>query len=349
MPSMESLASQPAVRRRDETADERLVDLFWNRAELKKAFARLKAERDLLQDRLRQQEGQMLRLQQRISQLEGLLSEPGQAANAALYYQLRNLWALGRRRLERLARDLAQDAQQTELRSATSRFEARREASLREIDAQIATVEARILKSDQGLHRLVGTPLRRLWRALAGRQKHQSEISALQATRAAASGQLDVLRERREKICAESMPAPTDLPLSRKRQINLAVIGLAQELLLHFSSDGLADLARQASLRQLGDLDFGGRSNCRRLSRRAAELTQSLDARTDLPERIRRRIACLGASAAYRLESDAVPESGCCMLIARELSQSGAMVGDAVEATNVLADDYWDLCGVLVN
>jgi hypothetical protein len=346
---MESLASQPAVRRRDDTADERLIDLFWNRAELKKAFARLRAERDLLQDRLRQQEGQMLRLQQRISQLEGLLSEPGQAANAALYYQLRSLWALGRRRLEQLARDLTERAQQAELRCAMSRFEARREASLQEIDAQIATVESRVLECDQRLHALSGLSLRRFWHALTTRQHHQIEISALQATRTAATEQLGILRDRRDKLCAESVPAPTDLPLARKRQINLAVIGLAQELFLHFCADGLADLARQASLRQLTDLDFGGRSNCRRLSRAAAELSQSLDSRTDLKDRVRRRAAGLARAAVYRLETDAVPESGCCMLIARDLDEAGRIVGTGVEATNVLSDDYWDLCAVLVN
>ena len=72
--------------RKDEE-DERLLRLFWNRAELKREFAKLRRERDRVVDHLRQQEGATLRAQQRLDQLEGLLADPLRAANAAVFYQ----------------------------------------------------------------------------------------------------------------------------------------------------------------------------------------------------------------------------------------------------------------------
>ena len=56
--------------------EERLLKLFWNRAELKKEFATLRREGEDLKAKLQKQEGVTMRAQQRLEQLEGMLSDP---------------------------------------------------------------------------------------------------------------------------------------------------------------------------------------------------------------------------------------------------------------------------------
>jgi hypothetical protein len=346
---MESVASQPAVAGKPEAAEERLLDLFTNRAELKREFNRLRQERDSLRKRIEQQDGRILRMQQRLDQLEGLLSDPLRAANVSLYYQLRSLWVYCRRRLERMAVDLGEQARKAEMRSSTRAFEARRAAALSSVDDQIAKVEQRLAECAENQAQLDGGIIKRLWRGLVGRADDEIAQSALQATRDAAIEQLAMLQGRREQILAESVPGPRDLSLAAKRQINLAVIGLAQELYLQFSERDLAAYAREAMSRKPADVAFGTRNDCLRLSKLAAQLLQLLESRADMNRAVRSRGLNLARDATYRTEKDAVPGSGCCILIPKTLDERGQIVGTDVIATNVMGEDYWDLCTVLVN
>ena len=56
--------------------EERLMQLFQNRAGLKKAYADLKDEFHLLRDRLKQQEGATIRVQEQLDALGDLLADP---------------------------------------------------------------------------------------------------------------------------------------------------------------------------------------------------------------------------------------------------------------------------------
>ncbi len=346
---MESLASHPQRRRKKESDDDRLLKLFWKRAALKKEYSRQRGEREVFHDRLRQQEGEILRLQQQIQQLEGLLSDPVQAANAALYYQSRNIWWHCRRQLERLASDLSDHQQELEARRGMQAFTARHERALADLDEQISVLLSRVHTHGERLASLgAGRPTAWL-RDYFGGPNRQIEIDALQAAISAANQQLTGLQKRRAELAAETTPGPEDLSVAAKRKINLAVIALAQELLLHFSPDGIAELAREAAERQLRDIGYGSRSHCWKMSKCASEYMQKLEARVDLRDRIRRRAAYLGREATYRLETDAVPTSGCCTLMPLTIDKNGEPSGDAVNTVNVLVEDYWDLCAVLVN
>ena len=72
--------------------EERLMQLFQNRAGLKKAYADLKDEFHLLRDRLKQQEGATIRVQEQLDALGDLLADPRTGFGALVFYQLRGLW-----------------------------------------------------------------------------------------------------------------------------------------------------------------------------------------------------------------------------------------------------------------
>ena len=78
--------------REDEVDDDRLLNLFRNRAELKKAFAELQKALRLAEERLASQEAATRRAEERFQAIEQLLARPDTGYTALVYFQLRALW-----------------------------------------------------------------------------------------------------------------------------------------------------------------------------------------------------------------------------------------------------------------
>jgi len=85
---------------------EQLLKLYWNRADVKRELKALRRERFELLDKLKEQEGAIVRAQEQLEGLERLLTNPLAAANAMVYFQLRHLWRVGAQRLEQFGREL---------------------------------------------------------------------------------------------------------------------------------------------------------------------------------------------------------------------------------------------------
>src|SRR3984957_5785871 len=79
-----------------EVDDDRVLHLFRNRAELKKSHISLQDEVQRLKDRVKQQEGATARVQEMLQGLEGRLSQPDTAYPTLVFYQLRELFIIGR-------------------------------------------------------------------------------------------------------------------------------------------------------------------------------------------------------------------------------------------------------------
>ena len=75
-----------------EAEDERLVQLFKNRAGLKKAYADLQDDIYDLKQRLKQQETATGKAQEQMESLETLLGNPQTGYGALVFYELRGLW-----------------------------------------------------------------------------------------------------------------------------------------------------------------------------------------------------------------------------------------------------------------
>src|SRR5262245_42453900 len=75
-------------------ADERLLQLYWNRAELKKELSRLQDVNRRQLEILKREEGETQRVRDHLEQLEEYLGVPDAASHALLYFQLRALWKL---------------------------------------------------------------------------------------------------------------------------------------------------------------------------------------------------------------------------------------------------------------
>ncbi len=348
---MRALAQQLLARRKP-VDDDRLLRLFWNRAELKREFAKLQRERERMVDQLRQQEGAVLRNQQRLEQLEGLLSDPERAANAAVFFQLRGIWTYARRRLVRLARDLTGRQQEREGQRDAARFEEHRQAALTAIEQRLLPLEERRAQVDEELTVIRADSVGRggFWNYFA-RRRLAARLTALLAARQSVDEQVERYERARHDKLKEKPSQAEEIGTDGRRIVNLSVIALAQELLLAFSEHDVAAQAREASLRQVSEVTYGDLKTCRELSRRIDAVLRRVEALDELSARVRRRAEYLRLTVSYRRDVDTVPAVGTLAVIPLELAADGEPkpVGSRESEVNVLADEYWDIFGVLLH
>jgi len=348
---MASIAQQLLVRRKP-AEDERLLQLFWNRAELKREFARLQRDRDRLADQLRQQEGSTLRWQQRLEQLEGLLADPERAANAAVFFQLRGVWQYCRRRLARLARELGSRQQDAELRRETARFEEHRKIALASIEQRLVPLIERRVAIEAELHgvRLQQVKLTSFWKLLARRRCEHAQ-SVLESALAGVQSQIDRYEKARHEKLNESVTQAATIGTDSKRIVNLSVIALAQELVVQLTAHNVAQMARDASLRQVNDMRYGDLPACHQTGQMVAKVLQRLDELDDLPVLVRARAEYLRRQAEYLRDADTVPIAASCAEIPLQLTagDSPAPASDRRLSVNVLGDEYWEIYSVLLH
>ena len=347
---MASIAS-PLLQRRKEPDDEQLLKLFWNRAELKKELAQLRREKEKLLDQVKQQESANLRAQQRLEHLEAQLADPLQAVNAVIYYQLKGVWQQCRKRLLRLARELADRQQDREEQHARGRFQRVRDGELAIVDEKIAGLEQRAQVVDADLRTVQekARQMRGFWNYFR-RRVAKEQAAACVAVLEGLQSQIEKLRsDRRDK---ESVAAPefAGLSIEGKRNINLAVIALAQQLLVHFAEHNVAGFAREASVRALSDVSYGTPAECRALSQSIEVVTRALDVADALNGQLRRRAEFLRLTAQYRKDGDTVPIAGSFASVPLAITDTGEPqpANERIIPVNVLADEYWDVYTVLL-
>src|SRR5258707_6419121 len=96
--------------------EDRVLTLFRNRAELKKAYGELQDEVYRLKDRIKQQEGATQRVQEMLNALEARLGRTDPGYPALVVYQLRQLWQSGRELIQQFVADLVRKQDERERR-----------------------------------------------------------------------------------------------------------------------------------------------------------------------------------------------------------------------------------------
>jgi hypothetical protein len=159
------------------------------------------------------------------------------------------------------------------------------------------------------------------------------------------------------KECLEQVKAKEDMSLSEfgdlslegRRSINLMLIAVAQELYLHFSEHNVSALTREASVREVADVNYGDINACRTLNIHIEKCMRSLPNGQELVVNAHQRTRFLEKNGDYRLETDTLPPAGSFAEIPVEIGEGGDMQGQKTVSINVLADEYWDVCSVLLN
>jgi hypothetical protein len=340
------------MQRVSEPEQDPLLQLYWNRAGVKRELVKLKREHYDLLEKMEQQAGAIVRAQSQLEGLERLLTNPVAAANAMVYFQLRHMWRVAALKVEQFARELKQQRESRERTQLHNTILAKRQRRLEAINLKVGELLTKrkaaideCVRLEQTLERMNVVVRLFRGRAISGR------IQAMMTNRHALDERVEEFNEIVEKIQGEPLPETDGLSLESRRFINVAVLALAQHLVVHFAEHDLARLARKAVKRPVGDMKFGDRRTCDHMVERIRGRIDDLNQDRKLADKVMQRTDMLADKVSYRHESDTTPEFSSINSIARVLPgdrrDGQRRADDAPLSVNVLEDDYWDLVGAL--
>lgn len=323
--------------------DERLLQLFWNRAALKGEFRRLREQRYRLEESLKQQQQATLAAESRLEALEKLFASPGVGFNAIVYYQLRNLWNKCAAQLRKFASDLLSQREEVERRNLVARFNKDRMARMselaQEMDALAASV-SRLKKQMKSQHAALESQRGLL--AYFKRRTTRAELARLGQELEPLKGQYDQLGKQQALVAATQPPDYSGVSIKGKRMVNLAVIAMAQQFHRHYSAQGYADLARDSIIIPLEETRYGTREQCIHLMDEIQAAVERWTADKSMPSTVKRIAEGLMPQAVYLTDEDTIPRAESMDQAAREAAV------DHNRTCNVLAQDFWDLYSALV-
>ena len=329
--------------------EERLMQLFQNRAGLKKAYADLKDEFHLLRDRLKQQEGATIRVQEQLDALADLLADPSTGYSALVFYQLRGLWKTCHQRLSGFAAELTRTQEARETARHKAECETARDARLADVErrlevaAERADLQRRHLAEAQNeLSRLTA-----FWHYFERRRRNKS-LEHLRQAVVVADAEVGDLHAERSALVGEALEEFPGISLGARRSINLAIIGYAELLCEHVDGYGLAARAKEAVARRVHEMSFGARSECEDYMQRVQQAHADVTHQKQMTATLKAKMERLRSICQYRNSADTVPTADSLVLAPTAAEQGKPQREQPAATWNVLAEDYWDLFTVLM-
>ncbi len=326
--------------------DERLMNLFRNRVELKKAFLEQQAERDHLREQLRNQEASTRRAEERLDAMERLLSKPEAGHSALVYFQLRSVWKASLEQLHSFAEQLFKQQEDRARRKQIMRFNQERDRRLADLSDVIREARAEVdrRKADLDVARLDVESASGFMRLFKRRQL-RARMAQIESQWEEARDKLEQLFDKRIKIESEAWPEFPGLNVEAKRAVNIAIIALAQHLYVHFSENDIARMARDAATRPIQDIKYGSEQDCKYLMGKIQELLARMREGSDWAREIKSRAQTLRRQVSFRSERETVPMAGSLTSLPVAVGDGNfrQTVSEVALDVNVLSDEYWDL------
>ncbi len=332
--------------------DEKLLDLFWNRADLKKQYSNSREDIYELQNQLKSAEKELKRQQNEMRALESRLAHPVAGYNAMVYFQLRDLWGQALIKLEAFCEELITQQKDRERKKQIMQFNQDRQKRLKELNERIVNIKQ---ESDDAKQKFqeVETRYNELTGVLNVMKRknlkpsldhHREEYEKVREL-------IESLFDERIKIESEPWPDYPGLTVEGRRVINMAVIALAQHLCVHFSEHSLSTLARTAVTQKIQKVEYGGKSDCEYLMGNIRNAVVSMQEDRSFATELKARSKWLRSKAKYRNDEDTRPIADSVGGI--PVSLPGVDLGNTVAGMpieiNVLAEDYWNIEQVLID
>jgi DNA repair exonuclease SbcCD ATPase subunit len=329
--------------------DERLLQLYWNRAELKKELSRLQKDQHKLLEQIRAFEGSLARSQEQLEVLENYLGNPESASHALVYFQLRALWRTAAAKLARFSQHLRQQQTEREHRRALIEFDQGKRRQLADFDRRIdeARAEADMLEAQLKLMESKLASMRGFWNYF-GRRRLGEEIETERSRWDVAATQVTDLSDDRADAEAAQPPAFGGVSIDGRRLVNTAVIAYAQQLVASLSKSGIAMLAKETTSKRVYDVRYGTREDCLKLMTELREALAVVNEATDDLRGLKERMETLRASAAYRSDADTVPLTDSVGVLPVAPAPVSGLETVNRTGVNVLVDDYWDVYQALL-
>ena len=329
--------------------EERLMQLFQNRAGLKKAYADLKDEVHLLHDRLKQQEGATIRVQEQLDARGELLGDPQTGLGALVFYQLRALWKSCHQQLAAFAAELTRQQEAREVEKHKTDMLAIQGNRLAEVEDRLRSAaahadEQRSLLTDAQAEL---TRLTAFWHYFK-RRGLQKQLETLRNQVLVADAAVGDLHAERSAIENEPLAEFPGISLSARRNINLAVIGYAELLCEQVDEFALTARAKEAVARRVHEMNFGSREDCDSYMQRVQKALTAIGNHKQVTGAVKVKLDRLRSTSQYRNSADTVPSAESLMAVPPPGDSGNGSQPIPAAAWNVLAEDYWDVYTLLL-
>lgn len=328
-----------------EAEDGRVLQLFNNRTQLKRAYAQAQDEIHLLRDRLKLQEGTTARVREQLEALQARLAVPVSGLQALVHYQLRGLWELARTRVADLVTELAaqreiherrvhaagQNRKAFEVLQRLQQALAAAERSSADVRVKLAAVQQELAANEAWWKYLRRRTLRRRQQVL------QAENLAAEADVAAAR---QALEEQEQKKGIEY----PGLSLEARRAINRVAIAYAALVATRLAPGGLIEPAMEAMQGSEPAGRTPGGPGFLALMERIGAAQEIVRACGGAAAQVKQLAAQLQPVARYSRELDTVPTADSLDAVLLLAAEGSGRVG----GRNVLRDNLWDLDSLLL-
>jgi hypothetical protein len=298
----------------DAPEDTRVVNLFRNRAELKKELGDAQEEIHRLRDRVKLQEAATARVREQLEGLESRLAAPLPGLNAILHYQLRDLWATGHAQIATLVREMAQLREDRERRQFLAdlnrqTFERQQAARAQLADAERmhADVRGKLASINRALD-----AARSWWKYFARRDLLRRRV-VMQNELRTADELLQQARVELQQVEEQGGAKFPGLSLEARRLLNLTAIAAAQVLAARLAPPSLLARVQEAMSRSEPRSGSSGepRSDAAACMAAMQEVARAraamLQGQGALQTDVRRLVDRLAAAASYRAPAETVP------------------------------------------
>lgn len=338
------LRSRVVLARPEEPEDTRVLRLFRNRAELKKAFGDAQNEIHRLKDRVKLQEAATSRVQEQLAALETRLASPMPGVQALIHYQLRDLWATCHSLIGSLVRELAHQREDRERRQFTADlnrqvFERQQAARRALVSAEHSSADVRAKLSSVQASLAAASS----WWQYFRRKDLQRRRHAMLAESRAADETLEQARVELRQIEDEGGAKFPGLSMDSRRALNLTAIAFAQVLALRLAPGGLlvraADATSRSEPRDEGAAEVpAGVASMLEIARAKAAILNG----ASLGVEARRLAEHMRETMRYYTQADTTPsEDSVQAALLAVLSKPGVMTWD------VLRQDLWSVSDLL--
>ena len=341
MSSLTAIFGSSAGKEQD---SEKLMDLYWNRAELKKEFAGMRKEQHRLTDKIKKQDAMIARGRQQLDHLEGLLADPLWAHNVVVHFQLRGLAERCQNKLANFAEQLKQQREQKQHESLLGEWQAGLALEAKQVQQQMLDKQEFIHQLEDQLQaerrRLASMSI--FTRLFRGRSVTRTldelaeQVETAQLDENMLGEEIDTIRDRQP-------PDTQGLDLPTKRSINLMILAFAQQIYLHFEKDGLAEFMTEANDKSVGTVNFGNKDDCMDLLRLMQSSAEQLEQSTEFAGVLQKRAKHLGDKAKYQDKTGAVPNAASVATLLR-IDTNGLVKESELD---MLGENYWGIAQVL--
>lgn len=328
----------------DAPASDAMLELYWNRAQIKKAYAEAKAEKLALSKQVHERDGSVARLEQKLAQIEDLLLDPEWVYSVAVHYQLRALNERCCRRVAAFAEQLKRQQETRSHRALVDDWHSKRATRASKVSQELKLVHKGLEASDhrvaeaEAAHRATPILLR-----LFKRPALKKELGRLAKARSVLHEKEDELKASLTELGSSAPPEQPGLGTAAKRSVNFMILSFAQQLYIQFEDDNLASLVKEAGDKSAGTIRYGDEEQCQRLLGDVRSRWDKLGNIGGVAGTLQKRAKILSDQAMFMRDVDTVPEpASVAMLIC--INDGGAV---SSKNADLLGEDYWKLSKVL--